>query len=119
MLGESPDGSQGWLNWVLRDKDSMGVVGTVQTTLIRRDEGAVAEVAWTVGTPWQGHGRAKDAAGALVTWLWDQGVDVVVAHIHPEHSASNAVARSLGLNPTGVFVDGERRWERARQNGRP
>ncbi|MFL6288041.1 MAG: GNAT family N-acetyltransferase, partial [Actinomycetes bacterium] len=81
VVGESPDGSQGWLNWVLRDKDSADVVGTVQATLIRRDEGDLAEVAWTVGTRWQGQGRGKDAAGALVTWLWGQGVDVLVAHI--------------------------------------
>jgi RimJ/RimL family protein N-acetyltransferase len=49
-----------------------------------------------------------------VSWLWDQGVAEVVAHIHPEHSASNGIARSLGLEPTDVFVDGERRWDRAR-----
>jgi RimJ/RimL family protein N-acetyltransferase len=114
VVGHSPDGSQGWLNWVVRDAASRRVVGTVQATLSRHPEGVAADVAWTVATPWQGQGRAKEAAGAMVTWLWAHGVTEVVAHIHPEHSASIGVARSLGLSPTEEFVDGERRWHRTR-----
>jgi len=110
VVGQSPDESEGWLNWVVRDSTSLEAIGTVQTTLTRQPEGLVAEVSWVVATPWQGQGRAKDAAGALVTWLWEHGVHTLVAHVHPDHAASAGVARSLGLTPTEVVVDGEVRW---------
>ncbi|RII89234.1 GNAT family N-acetyltransferase, partial [Clavibacter michiganensis] len=41
----------------------------------------------------------------------EDGVGVVRAHIHPDHAASEAVARRLGLAPTDERVDGEVRWE--------
>ena len=110
VVGQSPDGSEGWLNWVVRDSTSLEAIGTVQTTLTRQPEGLVAEVSWVVATPWQGQGRAKDAAGALVAWLREHGVHTLVAHVHPDHAASAGVARSLGLTPTEVVVDGEVRW---------
>ena len=59
LAGQSPDGSQGWLNWVVRDRTSSSVVGTVQATLSRHRQGVVAEVAWTVATPWQGQGKGQ------------------------------------------------------------
>lgn len=70
----------------------------------------VAEVAWVVGTPWQGQGFAAEAARALVGWLRWQSVRTVIAHIHPDHHASAAVARAIGLEPTDDWQDGEVRW---------
>jgi RimJ/RimL family protein N-acetyltransferase len=43
--------------------------------------------------------------------LLDCGVDRVVAHIHPQHEASIAVTRAVGLTATTKLVDGEVRWE--------
>ena len=110
VVGHSPDWSEGWLNWVLRDKTSGSVVGTAQATVSRQPEGLVADIAWVVGTEWQGQGRAKDAATNLASWLWNQDVRTVAAHIHPEHAASAGVARSIGMRPTDAMVDGEVRW---------
>ena len=112
VVGHSPDGAEGWLNWVIRDTGSRQVVGTAQATLTQQSEGLSAAVAWVIGTAWQGQGRAKDASGALVEWLGAQGVHVVVADIHPDHAASAGVARSIGLDPTDTIVDGEVRWMR-------
>ena len=39
------------------------------------------------------------------------GAKQVIAHIHPDHEASVAVARRIGMSPTGEVVDGEVRWE--------
>jgi len=64
-----------------------------------------------IGTAHQGHGYAREAAGLMMTWLRQQGVGTVVAHVHPEHEASEAVARAVGLTPTEAFDDGEVRWE--------
>jgi RimJ/RimL family protein N-acetyltransferase len=101
-----------WRNWVVRRRADAQAVGTVQATLYRREAGWSAEIAWVVGVPWQGQGYAAEAAGALVAWLADRDVGEVVAHIHPGHAASAAVARLAGLRPTGELVDGEVVWRR-------
>ncbi|ATY10673.1 N-acetyltransferase [Amycolatopsis sp. AA4] len=110
MTAGSPDPAVSWLNWVIRLRDS-GLVGTVQATV--RD--AVAEIAWVVGTPWQGRGIATEAARGLVDWLDQQPVDAIIAHIHPEHRASAGVAAAVGLVATDEQQDGEIRWCRTRQ----
>jgi len=109
--GRSPDGSQGWLNWVVRHRGSGTAVGTVQATLWRNGE-LTAEIAWVIATAHQGRGYAKEAAAAMVDWLGGQGVLGFVAQIHPDHAASGAVARNLGLSPSDAVEDGEVRWVR-------
>lgn len=99
-------GPPAWRNWVIEEKGSL--VGYVQATV----EGRTAEIAWVVGTPWQGRGLAAEAAKALVGWCEEQGMETVVAHIHPDHAASAAVAAHAGLHPTDHVYDGEIRWER-------
>ncbi|KAB1907210.1 GNAT family N-acetyltransferase, partial [Micromonospora sp. AMSO31t] len=49
-------------------------------------------------------------ARGLVAWLGRQGVRTVIAHIHPDHRASAAVATAAGLAPTDVRHEGEIRW---------
>ena len=108
VVGRSPDGSQVWLNWMARRADGSDLVGTVQATVAL--DGSEAEVAWVVATEHQGRGYAREAAIALATWLRGRGVRDLVAHVHPEHAASGAVARAIGLVPTATIVDGEVRW---------
>lgn len=94
---------------MLRVRGEGRLAGYVQATV----RGERAEVAWVVGTPWQGRGYAKEAAAGLVRHLLERGpVTTVVAHIHPEHTASAAVASAAGLLPTGEWEDGEVRWRR-------
>lgn len=111
VVGHSVDGTQGWCNWVLRTRESGVAVGTVQATIKAEGPAMTAEVAWVVGTAYQGRGYARECAAAMVAWLRSRGVATIAAHIHPEHHASAAVASSLGLSPTDVVVDGEIRWE--------
>ena len=101
-------GPEGWRNWVIWLREEKRLVGYVQATI----DGRTAEVGWVIGTPWQGRGLATVAARALVGWLVKQEIDTVVAHIHPDHAASAAVAASAGLRPTNRWHDGEVRWER-------
>ncbi|MCB5163454.1 GNAT family N-acetyltransferase [Streptomyces bambusae] len=109
--GRSPDGSQGWLNWMLRRTDDGRLAGTVQATVYRTSAGDLeASLAWVVGVEHQGLGFAREAAAAMADWLRGQGVTVLAAYVHPEHAASAAVARALGLTPTDVVEDGEVRW---------
>jgi RimJ/RimL family protein N-acetyltransferase len=103
-VGHSPDGSAGWLNWVIREDGR--AAGTVQATLT----GAGAELAWVVGVEYQGRGVASRAAAAVMEWLRGTGVERFLAHIGPANVASTGVARRLGMEATDVVKDGEVRW---------
>ncbi|UKF80366.1 GNAT family N-acetyltransferase [Clavibacter californiensis] len=112
--GRSPDGSARWLVWILRERASGRAAGFVQATVTGDGDGdgaRVAEVAWLVGTAAQGSGAAVECAAAMVAWLRQDGIGIVRANIHPDHAASAAVARRLGLTATDERVDGEVRWE--------
>ena len=109
----SPDPAVSWLNWVIRLRDEACLTGTVQATVGSFGQDTTAEVAWVVGTPWQGRGIAGEAARGLVYWLGRQQVRTVIAHIHPDHAASAAVAGTAGLTPTDVRHEGEIRWSRS------
>ncbi|WP_112272299.1 GNAT family N-acetyltransferase [Lentzea terrae] len=111
LAAGSPDPAEQWLNWVILLRAEARLVGTVQATIADH----VAEIAWVVGTPWQGRGIAGEAARGLVGWLTTQPVHTVAAHIHPDHHASAAVATSAGLAKTDVWHDGEVRWQRPLQ----
>jgi RimJ/RimL family protein N-acetyltransferase len=114
-----------WLNWIVRhdvaQPSAPQPVGFVQATVTRSTTdtgiaadvaaGVAADVAWLIGSSWQGRGFAREAATALCIWLREAGVDRISAHVHPDHSASAAVARACGMEPTGTFdADGEHVW---------
>lgn len=113
--GGSDDGQQAWHNWIVRLAADGRAVGTVQATLSTARP--AAEIAWVIGMPWQGVGYASEAAGALVGWLAGTGITTIVAHVHPSHAASAAVARRAGLLPTDEIEDGERVWRWAVAQG--
>ena len=98
-----------WHTWVVRLVGDDCAVGYVQAT-VHGDEG-VAELAWVIGTPWQGRGFASDAAAVVLEFVVASGVGRVIAHVHPDHLASQRVAARLGLAPTTRTVDGEVEWE--------
>lgn len=113
LTAGSPDPTVSWLNWVIRLRAESCLAGTVQATIGPSGQGPVAEIAWVVGTPWQRRGIATEAARELVDWLGSQPVHTVIAHIHPEHRASAAVAAAAGLSPTDEWHDGEITWQRS------
>ncbi|AXH92844.1 GNAT family N-acetyltransferase [Micromonospora aurantiaca] len=136
LVAGSPDPAESWCNWVIRLRDGGRLTGFVQATVTEAhgtvtdaatagaravghrhlDEatpataGPVAEIAWVVGTRWQGRGIATEAARGMAGWLGRRGVRTLMAHIHPDHRASAAVATACGLAPTDVWHDGEVRW---------
>lgn len=110
--GRSPDGVERWLNWIVRRSEDGVAVGFVQAAISEDPPPTAAVLAWVVGVRFQGHGYAREAATALAAWLAGTGVSRLVAYIHPEHTASMAVARALGLTPTDARVDAEVVWER-------
>lgn len=93
-----------WLNWVIQRDEEL--IGYVQATVT----GSTAEIAWVIGTEWQGRGYAKEAAQGLVAWLNAQGTKRIIAHVHPDHAASAAVTTAAGLTRTDELDDGEYLW---------
>lgn len=104
--GRSEDGSDIWLNYiVLVEARPVGYVqATIPTT------GDPAEIAWVIGVTWQGRGYATAASQLLLDELRGLGVSDIIAHIHPDHQASQHIARRLGMQATDVVQDGETRW---------
>jgi RimJ/RimL family protein N-acetyltransferase len=111
VRGRSPDGNELWLNWVARERPGGQVVGTMQATIYPEQTALVAALAWTIGSAHQREGLATEAADLMASWLRQQGIPRLRAHIHPRHNASMAVAAAIGLQPTDTMVNGERRWE--------
>ncbi|MDO5617249.1 GNAT family N-acetyltransferase [Kocuria sp.] len=107
--GQSPDRSAEWINMAVVLDPGQKLIGYVQATVPH--DGGPTEIAWVIGRPWQGQGHASRAAELLFQYLRQRGVCNLVAHVHPEHAASQAIASKLGMTPTEVLVDGETRWE--------
>jgi RimJ/RimL family protein N-acetyltransferase len=107
----SPTPGQAWHNWVIRDSDGGAAIGHLQASVM--DDGRSADIAWVVGSAWQGRGYATEAAAALVDWLTRTGVATITAHVHPDNVASARVAERAGLERTDELVDGEVVWRRA------
>jgi RimJ/RimL family protein N-acetyltransferase len=126
LVAGPADPAVSWCNWVILLRGEGCLTGTVQATITGAGaaegggagEGSEAEIAWVVGTPWQGQGIATEAARGLVGWLWQQRASVVTACIHPDHGASAAVAAAAGLQPTDRWTDGEVVWRRQAPAGR-
>jgi RimJ/RimL family protein N-acetyltransferase len=112
MVAGSPDPAVTWHNWVIRLRDEARLTGTIQATVNHSGHETITEIAWVVGTPWQGRGIATEAAQGLLAWLGAQPAQTVIAHIHPDHLTSAAVATACGLTPTDTRHAGEIRWHR-------
>lgn len=110
QVAGSPDGREGWHNWLVRRAIDGRAVGFVQATVTGVVGAESAALAWVIGTDFQGQGYAREAAALLVDRLTAWGVTSYTADIHPDHAASQAVARSIGLDPTAQSVNGEVRW---------
>ena len=106
----SPDGVEIWLNWVVTVRHSDEVIGYVQATI----RGEHADVAWVIGSTWQGHGYATEASLGMVAWLHQQGLQDIKASIHPGHEASKNVAIKAGFRQTGQKDDGEDIWKHSK-----
>lgn len=83
VVGGSADGTQVWLNWIVRRRDTEQAVGTVQATVSAQVGRLNADVAWVVGTSHQGQGYAREAAQRMAEWLRQEGVEVLIAYCIP------------------------------------
>lgn len=99
-----------WHNWVIRLGTDGSAIGHLQATVL--DDDRSADIAWMIGTGWQGRGYATEAARALVGWLEANGIETITAHVHPDNVASARVAERAGLAATDEIEDDEVVWRR-------
>ncbi len=82
------------------------------------DADGMVEIAYGVVPGYEGKGYATEAAAALVTYAFGQGVRLVRAHTLPVPNASTHVLKKCGFQFVGDVVDPEDgpvwRWERSR-----
>jgi RimJ/RimL family protein N-acetyltransferase len=64
---QSPDGTEGWLNWILKTRDGR-CIGYVQATVT----GAGCWVAYVLGSAHRGRGYAREATAAMIRHLADE-----------------------------------------------
>lgn len=90
----SPDGTEHWLNWIVRTADGH-VAGYVQAT-ITPDH--AAEIAYVLGRPYWRRGYGYAACSAMIGELiHTYGVTRLTATLDPANSASLALLHKLGL----------------------
>ncbi|WP_330294709.1 GNAT family N-acetyltransferase [Streptomyces sp. NBC_00503] len=62
------------------------------------EEFGETEIGWTLASPYWGRGYATEAARAVLDWGFGPlGLKQITAMIHPDNTASAAVARRLGF----------------------
>jgi RimJ/RimL family protein N-acetyltransferase len=110
-IGHSAANDAGWLNWIIRSKDTRGAIGYMQATVTREAGGLSADLAWLITPAAQGTGAATEASRAVCDWLRSWNVNRIRALVHPDHEASARVAQRIGLKWTSELVDGEVVWQ--------
>ena len=98
----SPDGSEIWLNWVVRLRSPPVLAGYVQAT-VRRDDQAAA-LAYEFASAYWGRGLAREAAEAVIRELGGHyGVTRLTAVAKQANRRSLALLQRLGftLEPRG------------------
>jgi [ribosomal protein S5]-alanine N-acetyltransferase len=89
----SPDGSERWLNWVVRLHDG-SVVGRMQAT-VRSDHTLIG---YDIFVPYWRNGYGKEACAAMLDFLeHESDIDVFRAFVDTENAASIALLESLGF----------------------
>ena len=95
----SPDGSEQWLNWVLRAPDG-ALAGFVQATVLPTRS---AWVAYVVGRAFWGRGWGRTATAAMIDHLGrDAGVRRFLACVEAANTPSIVLLGQLGFRLAGA-----------------
>ncbi len=108
--GMSPDGTEAWLNWIIRVVDTRTAVGFVQASIRVETVPVTASLAWLIDPTHQGRGYARRASSLVIDALRAQGVTEFRASIADGHVASERVATRLGMRRTEERDDDEAVW---------
>jgi ribosomal-protein-alanine N-acetyltransferase len=102
----SPDGSQQWLNWVMRRSESHECIGYVQATVHAT---STADFAFVLAPPFWGLGLAHEASIVALAFLFTEfGVSSVFATADRRNLRSSALLLRLGFQrvPSASYPHG-------------
>jgi ribosomal-protein-alanine N-acetyltransferase len=103
----SPDGTEAWLNWVARLRDTGEAVGMFEAT-VRASESLLA---YSLFSRHQRRGYAREACARVIETLRvEHRARVVVAEIDARNAASIRLVEALGFTRTAA-TDEEVRYE--------
>ena len=95
----SPDGTQLWLNWVVRLRGEGTAIGYVQATVLPE---ARALIAYEFGSAWWGRGLAYEATASVIQELrGNYGAKTVGAVLKRTNQRSSALLARLGMRVAG------------------
>jgi RimJ/RimL family protein N-acetyltransferase len=98
----SADGSQQWLNWVIRLRESGRLLGYVQATL---RSGSPALIAYEINSAFWGKGYGQEAVGAMIDELGETyQVALAAAIFKKPNFRSRKLLRRLGFEPAADAV---------------
>ncbi len=100
--GRSPDGTEQWLNWIVRDADGR-MAGYVQATIGAKGD---TNVAYVFGTAFHGRGLARQAVEHMLDLLAAaHGARTLLIVCDRRNARSIHLARELGFDdaPPGVL----------------
>lgn len=103
---KSPDGTELWLNWMIKSLTDSEAIGYMQATVMPD----CTYVAWVIGLKWQSKGYATEATKAVIDWLSTNGCTNIRSCIHPHHIASQRVAEKIGMKKSDEMIDNENIW---------
>lgn len=104
----SPDGSQLWLNWVVRLRSGQ-LIGYVQATVLQNGKAAIA---YEFSSAYWGLGLAQEAAGALIRELVEHyEVSYLTAVARSANVRSMRLLERLGFSPAPPDVSAESRLD--------
>jgi len=95
----SPDGTQRWLNWIVRLRGNGHAIGYVQATVLAD---AQALIAYEFGSAWWGRGMGYEATASAIEELRGRfGVTVVGAVLKQVNHRSRTLLARLGMRLAG------------------
>jgi len=101
--GQSPDGSEIWLNWAMRPSATREYAGTLQATV---HPNQTAYVAYIVFPPYQGRGYATEGLRRVMDFLLQEHeTRTLIAEIDTRNTASIAVVERLGFRRVKTVKD--------------
>jgi ribosomal-protein-alanine N-acetyltransferase len=90
---QSPDGTEGWLNWIVKTRDGRRI-GYVQATV----SSAGCWVAYVLGSPHRGRGYAREATAAMIRHLAaEHAARVFLATVEAANGPSIGLLKALGF----------------------
>jgi len=93
----SPDGTEQWLNWVLRNRAGGRLIGYVQAT-VRTDSQAF--IAYEISSVYWGQGFGQEAVRAMIEELGaSYGVEAAIAVFKKRNFRSRHLLLRLGFGP--------------------